>query len=112
MKFYQKNPADVFINVSSTEGTPVSVMEAASCGIPIIATSVGGNPEIVSERNGILLNPDLTADEIAKAILTVLDHPETATSKRKGSRAVWMERYNADANFRAFAERLKAIGEG
>jgi len=112
MKFYKEHPVDVFINVSSTEGTPVSVMEAASCGIPIIATSVGGNPEIVSEGNGILLNSNPTPDEIAKAIFTFLDDPEAAVGKRSGSRAVWMERYNADVNFRTFAERLQSIGEG
>jgi glycosyltransferase involved in cell wall biosynthesis len=112
MKFYQERPADVFINVSSTEGTPVAVMEAASCGIPVIATAVGGNTEIVSERNGTLLNPDPTPEEIAEAILAYAGHPEILAAKRKGSRDIWLERYNAEVNFRAFAERLKAIGEG
>jgi colanic acid/amylovoran biosynthesis glycosyltransferase len=111
MEFYREYPADVFINVSSTEGTPVSMMEAASCGIPLMATAVGGNPEIVLQQNGILLNSDPTPEEIANAILTYIDDPDMAAAKRKGSRAVWMERYNADVNFRGFAERLKSIGE-
>ena len=111
MKFYRNEPVDVFTNVSSSEGTPVAVMEAVSCGIPVIATAVGGNQEIVSEKNGILLSPNPTPEEIAKAILDLFDHPESADSKRKGSRIVWMERYNAEINFRAFAERLKSIGE-
>jgi glycosyltransferase involved in cell wall biosynthesis len=111
MKFYKERPADVFINVSSTEGTPVSVMEAASCSIPVIATAVGGNPEIVSERNGILLDRNPAPREIAEAIFDLIDHPEAAAQKRKESRAVWTERYNAEVNFRAFAERLRFIGE-
>ncbi len=50
MLFFKENSVDLFINASITEGTPVSIMEAISCGIPIIATDVGGNPEIVSEK--------------------------------------------------------------
>lgn len=111
MQFYRQDPADVFVNVSASEGTPVSIMEAASCGIPIIATAVGGNPEIVSERNGVLLGANPAPEEIAEAFFTFLDNPEVMLEKRKGSRAVWMERYNADINFRSFAERLRSIGE-
>lgn len=110
LKHYKDNPVDVFVNVSNTEGgAPVSIQEAIGCGIPIIATSVGGNPEIVSERNGILLSPDPTPEEIAKAFFAFLDDPEMAVSKRKGSRDVWMEHYNAEINFGLFAERLRAI---
>ena len=112
MRHYQHHPVDVFINTSSTEGgAPVAIQEAVSCGIPVIATAVGGNPELVSERNGILIRPDPTPMEIAEAIFAFLDGPEVAARKRRLSREVWMERYNADVNFRAFAERLKSIGE-
>ncbi len=111
MSFYRTRPVDVFINVSASEGTPVSIMEAISCGIPVIATSVGGNPEIVSERNGILLKPNPTPQEIADAIFVLVDNPEMAVSKRSGSREIWSERYNADVNFQQFAERLKFIRE-
>jgi glycosyltransferase involved in cell wall biosynthesis len=109
MSFYKDQPADVFVNASETEGTPVAAMEAISCGIPVIATAVGGNKEIVGDQNGILLGENPTAQQIADAILQLLDHPQEAQSKRSGSRKVWMERYNADANYRAFAERLKSI---
>lgn len=109
MSFYRDQPADVFVNASETEGTPVAVMEAISCGIPVIATSVGGNQEIVGPQNGILLGEDPTPQQIADAILQLLDHPQEAQLKRDASRKVWMERYNADANYLAFAGRLKSI---
>ncbi|HEU0294635.1 MAG TPA: glycosyltransferase [Anaerolineales bacterium] len=109
MSFYRDQPADVFINASETEGTPVAVMEAVSCGIPVIATSVGGNQEIVGPQNGILLGEKPSAQQIADAIFQFLDHPQEAQLKRNASRRVWMERYNADANYLAFAERLKSI---
>ena len=49
--YYLSNNIDLFINTSSYEGIPVSIMEAQSFGVPVIATDVGGNTESV--RNGI-----------------------------------------------------------
>jgi len=112
MQYYRDHPVDVFLNVSSTEGgAPVSIQEAISCGIPIVATSVGGNPEVVSEKNGILLSPDPKPDEIATALLKLWDNPRLAARMRTESRQLWQTSYNAKVNFRAFAERLKSIGE-
>lgn len=111
MSFYRDTPADVFINASETEGTPVAVMEAMSCGIPVIATSVGGNKEIVGERNGILLSENPSPQEIADAIFKLLDNEQSILTMREESRKVWMERYNADANYAAFTETLCTIRE-
>lgn len=111
MDYYRSNPVDVFFNVSVSEGTPVSSMEAISCGIPMVATGVGGNCEIVTDRNGLLLSPNPSPEEIAEAIFKFVDAPEWTASKRKGSRALWHEKYNADENFRAFIRKLKAIRE-
>lgn len=106
---YLDNPVDIFVNVSETEGTSVSIMEAASCGIPILATAVGGNVEIVSEKNGFLLSPNPSPDEIAEVLLKICDTPSLMLQKRLGSRAVWQEHYSAEKNFEAFAELLAAI---
>lgn len=54
-EFYSQTPIDVFINCSISEGIPVSIMEAISFGIPVIATDVGGTNEIVNEQTGILI---------------------------------------------------------
>jgi glycosyltransferase involved in cell wall biosynthesis len=109
MQYYRDNPVDAFINVSETEGTSVAVMEAISCGIPIVATAVGGNPEIVTEENGLLLSPDPSVREVANALLFFLDDPVAAKNKRKGSREVWQRRYNSERNFPAFATSLKVV---
>jgi glycosyltransferase involved in cell wall biosynthesis len=110
MRYYEQNPVDIFVNVSSTEGTPVAVMEAISCGIPVIATAVGGNVEIALEKNGLLLDTNPTPEQVGNALLAFWDDREAALRKRAGSREVWRERYNADANFRAFAEKLGLAG--
>ena len=60
---------------SHYENMPVVINESFSCGTPVIATRVGGIPEVVDESRGILVNPN---DEpaLCSAIETILDHPE------------------------------------
>lgn len=106
---YLSNPVDIFLNISTTEGTSVAMMEAISCGIPVIATAVGGNVEVVREKNGFLLNENPTTDEIVDALLQVCNNRELWLEKRKGSREVWQERYNETTNFEAFAQALVEI---
>lgn len=109
LQFYGDNPVDVFINASVSEGTPVAVMEALSCGIPVIATAVGGNAEIVTSRNGLLLEPNPSVEETAVALLEFQADPEKARNKRLESLHVWKEKYNADSNFREFAQELLQV---
>lgn len=110
MKFYRENSVDVFMQVSQSEGgAPVSIQEAISCGIPIIATGVGGVPEIVSDKNGLLLSDDPSALEISDAICYLIDHPEDTLNKRSGSRQVWQKKYNSAVNFPAFVEKIKSV---
>ena len=109
LRHYKENPVDMFVNLSTNEGIPVSIMEAISCGIPVIATNVGGNPEIVSKRNGLLLPLNPSAEEVAQALLQICDNPEIRYKMREESRRVWQESYNADVNFQDFAEKLQAV---
>lgn len=110
LRHYRGNPVDVFVNLSTTEGgASVSIMEAISCGIPVIATNVGGNPEIVSKRNGLLLPLNPSAEEVAQALLQICDEREMSYTMREESRRVWQESYSADVNFQDFAEKLKAV---
>lgn len=107
--FYRNNPVDVFVNVSESEGTPVAVMEAIGCGIPVIATAVGGNTEVVSERNGILLSANPGPDEIALALIDMFEHRNQSEGKRIESFRVWQEKYDASVNFANFADLLIKI---
>lgn len=67
------NWADVFILPSHNEGLPISILEAMSYVMPIISTSVGGIPEVVSEKNGILVTPG-NDKEIMDAMLFFADN--------------------------------------
>jgi len=62
------NWADVFILPSHNEGLPISILEAMSYKMPIISTPIGGIPEVVSDKNGILVTPG-NDKEIVDAML-------------------------------------------
>lgn len=51
------NKCDIYILPSYNEGLPISILETMSYGMPVISTKVGGIPEIVDEKNGILIQP-------------------------------------------------------
>jgi glycosyltransferase involved in cell wall biosynthesis len=68
--------SDIFLMPSRTEAFPYSLLEAGLAGQPIIATCVGGIPEVIKDmQNGILVHPR-NPKEIAEAILYFLDHPD------------------------------------
>ena len=73
LSFYEKNAVDVFVNFSTSEGIPVSIMEAFSYQIPTICKDVGACSEIVSNGyNGLLLAADASVPDLTKAIQKLL----------------------------------------
>lgn len=106
IEFYRTHPIDVFVNVSSSEGIPVSIMEAQSCGLPIIATSVGGTPEIVNNENGILLESNPSVSMVTEALKCLVRSEDKRRLKGKNSKQTWQLMYNAVDNYDVFAERL------
>lgn len=106
----KENPVDLFITTSSTEGLPFTLMEAASFGIPCIATDVGGIPEIVSEENGTLLSADPTPEEVAQAI-TDFYHLSSEERKAKGDNSykLWQNSFNSETNAQRIVEMLKQL---
>jgi len=97
--FYEKNPVDIFINVSKSEGLPIAIMEAMSYGIPCIATNVGGSSEIVNFDNGYLLNKDFRDDELLNILQEYCGLSESQKqSFRKNAYEMWNKNFNARNN--------------
>lgn len=103
MDFYRKNQVSAFVNLSDSEGVPVSIMEAQSFGIPVLAKDVGGVSEIVNNQNGYLMPGTY---DLKKAV-SVLDELVNNENKRILSRASFLQNYSAEQNYEEFYMALK-----
>jgi teichuronic acid biosynthesis glycosyltransferase TuaC len=86
--------ANVVALVSRSEGLPNSLVEASACGRPVVATLVGGVPEVVLDgETGILVSP---ADDgpLSKAILELLTNPELAAKMGDSARRYAMKKFS------------------
>ncbi len=110
LKFYNTNYVDLFINASSTEGIPVSIMEAQSFGIPVIATDTGAVREIVVAGTGSLVPLDVTPSDLAKMIeyYAGLDEKEIEMI-RENARSNWNSNFNASSNYEIFITKVSSI---
>ena len=105
--FYVENPFDVFLNVSQSEGIPVSVMEALSAGIPVFATNVGGTSELVDDEVGKLIESNFDPKDLAVELQKF--HQLNKLKKesiRNAARGKWLLMSNADNVFPEFVSFL------
>ncbi|WP_109107680.1 glycosyltransferase [Azospirillum sp. TSO35-2] len=87
--------SDVFVMPSHWEGMPVAVLEAMAAGLPVVATRVGDLPNLVSDRTGLLVEPQDPA-ALAGALSSIAGTPDRwAPLGRAGKRLV-DERYSPD----------------
>lgn len=105
--YYANNLVDLFINISSSEGLPVAIMEAMSYGIPALATDAGGNHEIVTDETGYPIAVQITAKSLCNQITLIIENAELCFLKRKAAFNMWNENYRIDKNITIVLERLK-----
>ncbi len=99
LAFYKKHHFDMFVNMSTSEGVPVAIMEASSFNIPILATDVGSTAEEVPAQVGELLPANPTIEVITATMRKLL-------ASTYSPREFWLNHYNADRNYTAFAQML------
>ena len=90
---FQYKRASVFVMPSYYEGMPTAILEAMACGLPVVATSVHGNVDVV--KNGItgILVPPKKPVELARAILYLFDHPDLKYKLGKRAQILVKERF-------------------
>ncbi len=77
---------DILVLPSLWEGLPNVVLEAMAAGLPVVATAVGGTPELVIHNQTGLLVPPQSPEALAQAISQLLDHPKLAAQMGQNGR--------------------------
>jgi glycosyltransferase involved in cell wall biosynthesis len=107
-EIYTNSRVNLFINLSTTEGTPVSMMGSISFGVPVIGTSVGGVPEIVTDGiNGLLIPAEINEQDVADKIkqwFYMSDEEKNAMSAN--AHRIWADKFDADKNSRILIDAI------
>jgi glycosyltransferase involved in cell wall biosynthesis len=92
--------SDIFILPTLTEALPTVLAEAMAAQKPIIASAVGGVPEMVEDgRNGLLVPPE-EPRKLANAVISLLNDPERAAVMGKAGAAIAAEKFDIDRQCR------------
>ena len=101
--------ADVLVLPSHGEGLPTVLVEAGSAGLPVIASSVGGIPELIGEDRGTLLR-GLSSDAISMALTTFRDHREQAAQAAERLKTLVRADYDVNTNAQQLLAHYRAAG--
>lgn len=105
---YHDEDVDFFINMSDSEGIPVSVMEAISLGIPAIGRNVGGMSEIINDETGLLLGQaetDIKYESIYEFVMSRFNS-EKYMQLSNSTANYWSENFAADKNYNDFYDNF------
>ena len=97
--------ADIFVSPSHTEGLPVAVLEGAGAGLPVVATAVGGTPEVIRDRYNGLLVPAGDVDALRRSIEYLLESPVEARGMGVRGAALVRDYFG----FEMHARKLEAV---
>jgi glycosyltransferase involved in cell wall biosynthesis len=106
--------ADVFVLPSRSEAFPNALLEAMACGLPVVASAVGGICELIDQPQVGMLVPPGNPAALAAAICRVLANPPLAAALGSAARTQVLERYSfermVDAFDHIYREPLRARG--
>jgi glycosyltransferase involved in cell wall biosynthesis len=102
--------SDVFVLPSYFEALPVGVLEAMACGVPVVATSVGGIPDVIEDRvNGLLVEPG-QPDALARAIVTILTDDALRSRLREAARSDVRKRFSTESVIKDLGTLYRELG--
>ncbi len=125
IELYSEKNYNLFVMASRSEGIPVSIMEAFSFGVPVVATNVGGVSELFGGSNsssnnsssqsiGTLIPANLTKEELTESLTdaiksSILLPMNIQNLAKEAARAEWEANWNGAKNYNEFAEFLQEI---
>jgi glycosyltransferase involved in cell wall biosynthesis len=101
--------ADVLANPSHSEGSPYVLLEAMATGLPIVATAVGGVPEMIENNETALLVPASDPQAMANAIARILNDEKLAAQLAENAGELVSSRFSPEAYVRSLAEIYRAV---
>ena len=99
---------DVCVLSSRTEGTPVVLLEAMASGVPVVATSVGGVPDVVSDQEALLV-PSEDPQRLARAIREVFEQPSRAARRARMAQGRLASDFGVDRWLERYSEIYRAV---
>ncbi|KKQ40652.1 MAG: hypothetical protein US58_C0014G0014 [Candidatus Magasanikbacteria bacterium GW2011_GWA2_37_8] len=99
--------ADIFVFISAWEGFPYTILEAMSCGLPVIASNVGGISEVVNETNGVLVKNEI--GQIQAAILKLVNDSGLRLQLGTKGKELVKQNFSLEKMYQAVEEVYKSI---
>lgn len=101
--------ADVFVLPSLIEALPTVLAEAGAAGLPVVATTVGGIPEMVARNQSALLVPPADPEALAEAVARLLANPRQARAMGRAARRITHERFDVRVRVAALVDEYRHL---
>lgn len=100
---------DVFVLCSFSEGLSLTLLEAEACGLPVVATDVGGNPEVVRHEETGVLVPSNEDEPLARTLARLLQDPALCKRFGESGRAFYDRHYTLQAMVDGYARLYRVL---
>ncbi|MCX5679740.1 MAG: glycosyltransferase [Candidatus Omnitrophica bacterium] len=100
---------DVFVLSSDLEAASLVLLEAMASGVPVVATNVGGNPELVLDGVTGLLAPKNDHQKFGEAVVDILQDPDRAKKMGKAGRTRVIEKFSFDRMVNEYVEVYRSL---
>ena len=99
---------DIFLNTTNVDNTPVSLIEALACGLPVVSTNVGGIPYLVEHGQTALLVPPDDVEAMGASIIRLMAEPDLAAQLRSKGRRL-AESFDWDVVFPQWQRVIQGV---
>lgn len=102
---------DLFVSSSISEASPMVILEAMATGLPVVAVSVGGIPDVIEDRRNGFLLPDADPEALSRRISQLLASPETRLEVGGRAEQTVREEYTVERTIRRYENIYDAVME-